>query len=228
MSIELKVLLSTLKMTKEKPSTTIEALRLHSRIPSQNLREMIDSLAREGTLTVSGDLVNITPTQRIEVAVRAISIGADPERVCSLLRWDEFEDVSVLAFEAAGFSVKKHFRFKWSGRRWEIDVLGRRGGIVASVDCKHWRRNWHRSSIVRIVKSHVDRTRALAEASRLVGIGINREERITFIPIILSLIPGPFKFYMRVPIVPILQLQDFLYELEAHIDALTHFTSICR
>ena len=225
MSIELEVLLSTLKMTRENPSTTIEALRLHSGIPFQTLREVIDRLAREGTLTVSGDLVNITSTQRIEVAVRAIDTGADPERVCSLLRWDEFEDVSVLAFEAAGFSVKKHFRFKWSGRRWEIDILGCRGGIVASVDCKHWHRNRHRSSIVRIVKSHVDRTRALVEASRFIRIDANAEGLIKFIPMILSLMPSPFKFYMGVPIVPILQLQDFLYRLEAHMDALTHFTS---
>jgi hypothetical protein len=45
----------------------------------------------------------------------------------------------------------------------------------------------------------------------------------TLIPVILSLVPGPLKFYNKVPIVPILQLQNFLNELPAHTISLTHF-----
>jgi len=45
----------------------------------------------------------------------------------------------------------------------------------------------------------------------------------TLIPVVLSLVPGPLKFYKKVPIVPILQIQNFLNELLAHITALAHF-----
>ncbi|GAH74495.1 unnamed protein product, partial [marine sediment metagenome] len=38
-----------------------------------------------------------------------------------------------------------------------------------------------------------------------------------------SLFPGPVKFYNKVPVVPILQLQNFVDEFQGHIKELTHF-----
>ncbi len=37
-------------------------------------------------------------------------------------------------------------------------------------------------------------------------------------PAILSLLPSAFKFYCEVPVVPILQLQDFLNQLSAYTE----------
>jgi len=45
----------------------------------------------------------------------------------------------------------------------------------------------------------------------------------TLVPLILSMVHGPFKFYNNVPIVPVLQLQDFINELPLEINSLTHF-----
>jgi hypothetical protein len=49
-------------------------------------------------------------------------------------------------------------------------------------------------------------------------------DRIKFFPVILSLSAGMFKFYDKVPIIPILQLQDFINQLPAYVSALKHFT----
>jgi len=55
-------------------------------------------------------------------------------------------------------------------------------------------------------------------------LGLVQWRSATVIPTVLALVPGPFKFYNQVPIVPVLQLRDFLNELPAHVTSLTHFT----
>jgi hypothetical protein len=46
----------------------------------------------------------------------------------------------------------------------------------------------------------------------------------TAIPIIISLLPSLQKFYSRVPVVSVLQLQDFINEFPVHINRLMHFS----
>lgn len=141
------------------------------------------------------------------------------------LQWNEFENLAAGAFEANNFTVIKHFRFGWAGRRWEIDILGCKEPMVACVDCKHWRRGWRKSAIIRAVESQVERTQALTEVlpSLHKEVGLANWKRATLVPVVLSLVPGPSKFYTNVPIVPILQLQNFLNELPAHATSLTRF-----
>ncbi len=69
------------------------------------------------------------------------------------------------------------------------------------------------------------RTKVLAEAlpSLQKEIGLGQWRQATLVPVVLSLVSGPLKFHNKVPIVPILQIQNFLNELPAHIISLTHF-----
>ena len=41
-------------------------------------------------------------------------------------------------------------------------------------------------------------------------------EKAKFVPVVISLVPCAYKFYYQVPIVPILQLQDFITQLPAY------------
>ncbi|MFQ6095995.1 MAG: NERD domain-containing protein, partial [Candidatus Bathyarchaeia archaeon] len=159
-------------------------------------------------------------------AVRIVELGADLERVCKLLRWKEFEDISALAFENSGYSVLKHFRFRHLDKRWEVDILALNNPFVISVDCKHWRRGWQTSAVQRTAKTQAKRTQNLAEASASLRdrMGISRWRSATFIPMILSLIPGPFKFYEGVAIVPIFQLRDFINQMPVHTSMLIRFS----
>lgn len=224
MIVEREVLLSALKLTRDGTSTTLKAISKDSRIPIQTVHEASQMLEREGLITMRGDDVGMTSEQRVAAAVKAVKMGADLERACAFLTWAEFEDISGLAFEANGFSLRRHLIFKWSGRRWEVDIVAYRGEIIVSVDCKHWRRNWRRSSIRRIVEAHVERTKALSEVLPTLGLNLNLKGRLTVVPVVLSLIQGPLKFYMDVPVVPILQLRDFIGEMVLHIGSMRHFT----
>ena len=225
MTLERKVLISTLKMTRD-ARTQIKNISLDASVPFTITRRILRRYSKMGFVRLNGEAIIIEEEQRLRLAVRTVELGADLERVCKLLGWKEFEDISALAFENSGFSVLKRFRFKHLDKRWEVDVLALKNPSVVCVDCKHWRRGWQRSAISRTAESQTNRTQNLAEASPRLRdrIGISRWRSATFIPTILSLIPGPFKFYEGVPIVPILQIRDFINEMPVHITMLTHFS----
>ena len=123
--------------------------------------------------------------------------------------------------------VRRRFRFKEADRTWEVDVLGLREPLIVSVDCKHWIRGWRRSALTRAVGSQVERTRALARAlpSLRERLELSGWDQARLVPVVLALAPGPLKFHDGVPIVPILQLQDFLNELPAHLTELTQIST---
>ncbi|MDH5795151.1 MAG: hypothetical protein OEZ24_03490 [Candidatus Bathyarchaeota archaeon] len=224
MGVEREVLISLLKLTKEGPAE-IEDLTSDSRVPSQLLREALMTSLQQGIVKVDGDSVTAGPEQRLRAAVRAVELGADIERVCKLLTWTEFEDISVLAFEASGYKVKKHFRFSQSGRRWEIDVLAMKRPIVACADCKQWHRGWRGSASRKAAELQIGRTEALAAASPSMAekIGVKGWRGADFLPMVLSLLPGAHRLHKGAPIVPVLQLRDFLQEIPAYMDKIRHF-----
>ncbi len=227
MPVERNLLISILKLTKTGPVQK-ELVSRDARVPVQVADEILKKLLDIGLIQYRGRSIEAPPNQRVRMAIRAVELGSDPERVCGALEWDEFEEIAAKAFEASNFMVKRRFRFKWAGRRWEVDVLGCKEPLVACADCKHWRRGWRRSAIMKAVEAQVERTKMLAEAlpSQREKAGLVDWKKATLVPMILSLVPGPFKFYNNVPIVPVLQLPNFLNELPAHTISLTRF-SVC-
>ncbi len=225
MAVERNLLISVLKLTKTGPVQR-ELVSRDARVPVEVADEMLRKLSDTGLIRYKGRLIEVSSNQRAKIAVHAVDLGADLERVCKVLEWSEFEDISATAFEVNNFTVKRRFRFKWAGRRWEMDILGCKEPLVACVDCKHWRRGWRRSAIVKAVEAQVERTQALAEAlpSLHEKAGLVNWKKATLVPMVLSLVPGPFKFYNNVPIVPVLQLPSFLNELPAHTISLTRFS----
>jgi Holliday junction resolvase-like predicted endonuclease len=216
LDIEAEMLIWILEMTK-KGSVLRDLLKKGSRLPRQYSEKLIKTLQKDGLLYVRKGTVELNTLQRVSLAIRAVQMGADVERVTSFLHWKEFEEIAGVAFERNGYDVRRTLRFKHSGRRWEIDVVGFKKPLVVCVDCKHWKRGLHPSTLKRIVAEQVRRTSALAESlpDPSVRIAYASWNRTKFIPVILSLTVSRFKFYDNVPIVPVLQVQDFLQQLPA-------------
>jgi len=216
--------MSVLKQTKTGPIQK-ELLRKDARVSAQVLDESLRKLFKGGFIQQRRGLVEVSSNQRVSMAVQAIKLGADFERICKFLDWSEFESIAAQAFQANGFRVLTNFRFKHIGKRWEIDVLSCREPLIVCVDCKHWRRGWSRAVTVKAVEAQVERTRAFADAlpTYYQKARLAEWRSATLVPLILSLVHGPFKFYNNVPIVPVLQLQDFINELPLEINTLTHF-----
>jgi hypothetical protein len=188
-----------------------------------NLREL-------GIIEIENETIELTSNQRINLAIHAINQGTDIERVCKVLEWIEFENFSATAFEKNNFAVKRRFRFKAAQRRWEIDVLAYSEPIMLCVDCKRWRRSWSNSTISRMAAAQAQRTEVLAKNLQDIHHDIDLTDwaAASLFPVILSLFPGPVKFYKKVPVVPILQLQNFLDEFQGHKNDLAHFYSKIR
>jgi Holliday junction resolvase-like predicted endonuclease len=225
MSVERNLLISLLKLTKNCPVLT-EDLKKDARITTEVAGKLLENIQNEGMVYLKNGVVVSNSWGRLKIAIRALSLGADVEAVSNLLCWQEFEEIAAVALERNGYVAAKNVRFKQEGRRWEIDVVGCKKPLVLCVDCKHWHHGLSPSVLKRIAEAQAQRTRALAESLPSTNIKVEcvKWERAKFVPAVLSLIHGCFKFYDQVPIVPVLQLQDFLTQLPAYTDSLKYFS----
>ena len=223
MTSEREILTSILKLTREGP-VNIELIAKDSKTPLSVVEEYIAEGSKSGLVYFKGKLVDAKPIQRLKIALEAIKLGADLERVCRNLSWSEFEEIAIKAFQVNDYLTIKHFRFRHKNRNWEIDILATKGRIIVCVDCKRWNRRLTSSTALKVVNAQIERVRALAEAlPKIKGkIKFPLKREIFLVPAILSLVPSSFKFYEKVPLVPILQLQNFLDELPAQIHSLAY------
>jgi Holliday junction resolvase-like predicted endonuclease len=225
MIIERELIISLLKLTKD-GSVLVKSIKNDNKIASDIIMKLLEKLQNEEIICFGDDAIEIGSDDRLKLAIKAASLGADIERVSAFFNWKEFENVAAIALERHGYIVFRSVRFKSSGRRWEIDVVGCRRPIVLCVDCKHWKHGLNVSALKRIVKAQMDRTRALGEVlpSNVPKLECAKWEKAKFVPVILSLFPSKFKFYEKVPIVSILQLQDFLAQVPAQLDSIACFS----
>ena len=186
---------------------------------------ILSSFRENGLIECENELIELSSNQRVKLAIHAINNGTDVERVCKVLEWKEFENFTAKAFEENNFAVTRNFRFKGSQRRWEIDVLAYSEPIIVCVDCKRWRRGWGNSVITKMASAQARRTQALSNNLQDIqrNIGLANWKKATLFPVILSLFPGRVKFYNSVPVVPILQLQNFINEFQGHRNELLHY-----
>ena len=104
LTIESDVLMAILKLTKEDPILN-EDINKQVRLPSSLLKKLLQRLQNEGLVYVRGRKLEVSGVQRLELAVRALSQGADVENVSSLLQWKEFEAMAGIAFENNGYLI---------------------------------------------------------------------------------------------------------------------------
>jgi Holliday junction resolvase-like predicted endonuclease len=225
MVVERDLLISLLKLTKD-GTVLIEDVNKDSRIASDIVRKLLEKLQNEDMIYLQGETVKAINDNRLRLAVKAASLGADVEHISAFLRWQEFEDIAAIALERNGYVVAKNVRFKHAGRKWEIDIVGCKKPLVICIDCKHWHHGMAPSALKRTAEAQVERTRALAASLPHVSLEIEctKWNKAKFIPTVLSLTQGHFKFYDMVPIVPVLQLQDFLSQLPAYTESLKYFS----
>jgi Holliday junction resolvase-like predicted endonuclease len=224
-AIERDLIISLLKLTTN-GVVSRESINKDAKIPSAVALNLLRQLQTDGMVYLRGNNVEVDTNNRLKLAVKAATLGADVERISSFLRWQEFEGITAIALERNDYTVTKNVRFKHAGRRWEIDVVGCRKPLVVCVDCKHWHHGMSPSALKKIAEAQVERTRALAESLPSVAVKIEcaKWSKAKFIPVVLALLPGNFKFHDTVPIVPVFQLQEFVSQLPAYTESVKHFS----
>lgn len=214
MNVETQMLIAILELTSHGPVLQ-KTLNKHARIPEDISKKLLKTMQNNGLIYVHENVVEVDDTRRLELAVTALKSGGDVETVSHFLQWKEFEAMAAFALENNGYAVQRNLRFKHGGRRWEIDVIGTRKPLVVCIDCKHWQHKLCTATIQKIVNEQINRVYALIGTlpNLIIKIAAEPLESFKFLPVIISLIVNESKFDRGVPIVPILQLQDFLTNL---------------
>jgi hypothetical protein len=218
LSVERNLIISLLKLT-QKSSTLTKHLKNDTKLPLETTYALLEKLQFEDLLNVHSEIVEVSVNDRLKLAVKAVSLGADIQQVSDLLCWQEFEEITAMALRNNGFTVYKNVRFKTTNRKWEIDIIGCKRPLVICIDCKHWGHAISPSTLRKIAEAQSDRTKALTEIlpHPKLQLECTKWQNAHFTPTILSLIQNSFKFCNNIPIVPILQLQDFLNQLPAYM-----------
>jgi len=226
-SIERNLLTSLLKLTKN-CSVEVESVNIDAKLPSAVTIKLLRKLQNERLATLNKDTIEVDAANRLRLAIKAINLGADVEVISDYLGWQEFEEMAAVALSANGYATKKNVRFKHVQKRWEIDVVGCRKPLVICIDCKHYHNSLHPATLRKMVESQVKRVEAFAESLPNTAINIEsvKWDKAKFIPAILTLMPSSFKFVNDVPVVPVLQLQDFLSQLPIQVDSLKYFSRL--
>ena len=226
MNIEGNLLISILKLTRDGPVSQ-NVINKEAKLPRSLVSKLLRKLQSEGSIYLHEGILEVTSVQRLQLAVCALRSGGDLEEVSGFLQWKEFEGMAAVAFESNGYRVVRNLRFKHGGRRWEIDIVGWKSPMVVCLDCKHWHHGLRGSAAEKIAEQQTERTRALVMSLPNPAVKIEFLSRGTakFVPAVLSLTFDKFKFYNGVPIVPVLQLQDFLNQLPICSDSLLCLTA---
>ena len=222
--VERELLVALLDHTRGEPAAHGN-LRASMRVTDEVFDRLLSRLKVESLISERGDLIEASPGQRLKIAVRAVELGADIERVCRALGWLEFEEMAAYVFEENGYRVRRRYRFEAEGRRWEVDVLASRRPLVVCAECKRWARGMGDAAAKRTVETHLEKTRIFSENLVKVAeeLGLRGWRRAVAVPITMSLTPAPMRFYSHVPVVSILELPSFLGDFEGHLNSLAHF-----
>lgn len=229
MRIERELIISLLELAKG-GSISHKLLNERAKVPSDVGGKLLRKLQNDRLIYVRRGFVEVDGIQRLKLAIRAMELGADIERVSLLLEWQEFENLAAIALGQNRYGVHRNLRFKHAGRRWEIDVVGCKRPVVLSFDCKHWRHGISSSALEKIVKEQKERTKALSDSlpNPAVKIEFASWEMVTLIPAVLSLTEGRSRLCDGVPVVSVLQLQDFVSQVPAYINSFEHFQRTFR
>lgn len=214
-----------LEKTKDKKTTTIEDIKKEFIITDKAYNETIDYIKSENIVTFSSGDISANINQRLAMAINAIQLGGDFERISNSLGWLEFEEFVAHVFEENGYNVLRRYRFQAEGRRWEIDVLATQYPYIVCAECKHWTSGMGNSAARNIIETHIEKTdimsRHIEEISK--KINVHRWRDAIIIPMALTLSPTQMRIYRRVPAVSIHSLPSFLNEFHGQLERLIHY-----
>ncbi len=180
--------------------------------------ETIKNVLSEIGVDVEEGLVKLTDP--VKLAFQLVNEGFSLEEVLLKLGWRDVEGFTGRILELNNYIVLRNFRFKNFRRRYEIDIIGYREGILLCIDCKRIRRvgNYvYREAAIR----QAERAHALSTVIwRYAGLLEIPTSEIIIIPIIVTVSSGPPRQIDGVPIVPIALLNSFIREYREHADSM--------
>ena len=194
-------------------------------ITDETLHIILVELEASGLITVKDNSIHASVEQRLELAIYAIKLGADFEKVSQLLGWLEFEELVAHVFRENGYITQSRYRFKAEGRRWEIDVLATSYPYIVCAECKHYTSGMGNRKARHIIEIHIEKTEVMSKHIEELAkkIGVHTWKNAILLPITLTLSPTKMNIYRRVPSVSVLTLPSFLSEFPGYLERMIHY-----
>jgi hypothetical protein len=149
----------------------------------------------------------LTSSSRFKLAFEAAKHGA-LQQVARVLTWQEFEAFSEECLLTVGFETKKGLIVKDDSRRWQLDVIAKKGSMILVVDCKHWESPGYESKLSKAAEHQKLAVKALLH--QMATKGEIDGEGLQALPMILTLFEPRSRMVDGVVAVSVDQLADFL------------------
>jgi hypothetical protein len=128
-----RVIVETLKQTAGNASISVSQIAERAKTTEEQVLSILGPTLKLDDL--SSAQLNIS--SRFNLAFEAVRHGA-LQQVARALTWQEFEAFTEECLQTVGFETRKGIIVKDSSRRWQIDVIAKKGQMVLAIDCKHW------------------------------------------------------------------------------------------
>jgi hypothetical protein len=212
-----RVLLETLRLGKDGNRVELGDIALKGRATESFVREVLDSVIGE----TKNDWISLRQELRIQLAMEIARAGL-LKGAARALTWQEFEKFAGECLEEAGFHSEKNVRVNGDGRAWQIDVVGFRGDLVLTMDCKRWNIPGYVSRF-KLAAEH-QKTATLHLLTMLKEEAILRHKEQQALPVILTLSEPPSQFSEGVALVSVERLASFLDNVTPYDENLPFLT----
>ena len=205
------VLIEALKLSKITDSIKLEDIASNARTTESFARKVLTNLLGE-----TGDtLVLISSKLRVNLALEVARAGRLRD-AAQVLTWQEFEKFGEECLEEAGFRTQRNVRVKGAGRAWQIDLVGFRGELIISIDCKHWN-----------TPSYISRFRLAAEHQRHATLHLlaTVKEGRQGLAVILTLREPPARLSEEAVLVSVEKFPSFLSDVTPYSENLPFMAS---
>lgn len=173
-----KILETILRLTMEKDEVNPREIAEHSLISESKVSEVLNEFNLRDKIDFE---------RRVELALEAIKLGVDGERISRYLDWREFEKLAAEAFMEIGYEAYRDLRFKYEKRRHQIDLLAYNGILMLLVDCKHWKKSPSPSEEERMIMEQERRLIDLRDSLNDLWKASRELREIKLIPMILTI-----------------------------------------
>ncbi len=161
--------------------------------------------------------IQVTAKARLEIALRVARHG-QLAQTAKVLTWQEFEMFTEECLKLSGFNCKRGVIARHEGRKWQVDLVARRGQMMLLFDCKHWNG-----------PSYPSKFKLAAEHQKIATLAVIRHfktglsqsnESAWALPIIVTLVDPRAHVSRNVVLVSIEQLPDFLNHITPYSEGM--------
>ena len=197
-----RVLLEILAQTRNVNRVNVEEIASKARTTSRIVKQVIDNFS----VDITESHQTIAQETRMKMALQVARYGLSS--TAKTLTWQEFENFAAECLRLAGFETTKGMIAHGLGRKWQIDLIGKKGTMMLAFDCKHWHSSYSPSRLENAARHQKE-----AIISMLQDVKCRKkfeDEKLWVLPLILTLLEPTARILENAVIVPLEKLSDFL------------------